>query len=300
MENLNNDITGAENEPEVIDTPEVTDIEPGAENGTDPEAGSEKSGEITDPEGGTDPDPEGDPEEYEFLYDGKPVTFEPEEETPKERELRERLQKLEQEKQQLQTQPRPQPLTAEPQRPNRDDFYGDDAAYDAALEQYFDNRRQWHEQKMQQQQREEAYEAQGKEALKHYFDTRETAVKQLQNFDRAEKYADDNLRGDVMRAIVFGAKDGTFSNPHNMLYAIGRNPELLERLNNCQDPIVAGALLLEISQKSQTAPKPKAKSVNAIPAVEGVAADNALEEARRKARDTGDYNEVIKLRSAKK
>lgn len=225
--------------------------------------------------------------------------FVPPNETPREKELRLQLEELK--RTGAAGQQRPQPLTAEPQKPDRLNF-GTDEEYEAAFEQFVENRSRWREQVTKQQQTAESHKRQFVEAVQHYSDGegRKTAITNLKDFAAVEQYVDDNLDPNVMAAILFGGKDGTFSNPHNMLYAIGRQPELLKQLNESTNPILAGAKLLEISQKSNFAPKAPGNPGNPVPPVSGGGVSDLksqLEAAEKEAAESGDRTKVIDLRA---
>ncbi|MDK9364177.1 hypothetical protein [Lelliottia wanjuensis] len=259
-------------------------------------AGEGAGGEGTGGEGTTATPPAAD-----ALMFGDTVLpdFVPPNETPREKELRLELEGL---KRAAGTgQQRPQQLTAEPQKPDRLAFNTDEE-YESAFEQFVENRGRWREQVTKQQQRVESQQRQFVEAVQHYSDGegRKTAIANLKDFAAVEQYVDDNLDPNVMAAILFGGKDGTFSNPHNMLYAIGRQPELLKQLNDSANPILAGAKLLEISQKSNFAPKAPVNPGNSVPSVSGGGVSDLraqLETAEKEAAESGDRTKVIDLRA---
>ncbi|WP_368766725.1 hypothetical protein [Enterobacter hormaechei] len=278
---------------------------PGGESGAtrgsaDPgTAGGDGSGSVTLPggEGGEDNGTGGESTAALMFGDEPLPDFVPPEETPREKELRLELEELK--RTTAAGAQRPQPLTAEPLKPDRLSFETDEE-YEAAFERYVEDKRRWKDQVAKQEERSLAHKQQFNEAVNHYSKGRESVAVNLKDFAAVEKYADDNLDPNIVAAILFGGKDGTFSNPQNMIYAIGRQPELLKQLNAMDNPILAGAKLLEISQKSQFAPKVPGNPGNSIPAAGGGGVTDLAAElaaAEREAEQTGDRTKVHEIKA---
>lgn len=234
-----------------------------------------------------------------FTFDGKPLDdVEIPEETPREREMRLELETLRQ--QQTRQADRPQAITAEPQRPSRDDFYGDDEGYEAAFEAYLTDRSTWQAQQQKATEAQAAHEQQFKDSVSRYMEGRAAITTKLPNFAAVEKHVDNNLNPNLVGAILMGGSDGTFPNPQAMVYAIGKNPELMKKLNGLHDPILAGAMLLDISNKASFAPDAPANNINPVPTVSGAGVtglEAELEAAEKEAEKTGDRTKVIEIRS---
>lgn len=277
--------------------------------------GNEPGGEVVEQgnaadtgsvEGEGNGDPAGSEEaEEHLLFNGEVLPdFIPPEETEREKALRLELEELKQRTGDKQGQ-RNSP-DVEPKEPVRDDFFSDEE-YKVALRQYFTDHDSWKAGETKKAQATENHRAQFKEAVGVYVEKRGTAAAKLKDFDRYEKHADNNLEPGIVGAILFGGKNGTFDNTAEMMYAIGRSPDLLKQLNETTNPFLAGAMLLDISKKARFAPAAPKKPVNAIPEVEGgnlksLTAD--LQQAEEEAERTGDRTRVIELqgqiRNAKK
>lgn len=280
-------------------TDPVITITPPGDDVVLPPGDGDNSGAITIP--GTVDNPEIITTVADLVFDGAPLPdFNIPDETPREKELREQLEALRQ--QTGADAGLHKALTVEPQKPTRDEFYSDDA-YEAAFEQYITDREQFKQQQTSQVQAKAAHKAQFEEAVGHYVQQRADAALKLKDFDRIEKYVDDNLNPGVLAAILFGNQNGTFTNAPEMIAAIGRNPALMKQLNEISNPFLAGAMLLDISKKSQRAPDAPAKQVNAIPDVSGgspQSLDVELAQAEEEAERTGDRTKVIELRAKKR
>lgn len=133
--------------------------------------------------------------------------------------------------------------------------------------------------------------------MRAYIEKRGAVATKLKDFDRYESHADNNLNPLIAGAIFFGSQGGTFDNAPEMMYAIGRNPDLLKKLNETTNPFLAGAMLLDISKKARMAPAAPKKPVNAIPELDGAPADDRLTVAKEKARESGDYTEYLALKA---
>lgn len=261
-------------------------------------AGTGAAGDVTGGEGaGGTGSAGGEVSGQALMFGNEPLPeFVPLIETPREKELRLQLEELK--RTSATGAQRPQPLTSEPTKPDRLN-YGTDEEYETAFEQYVEDKGRWRDQVTKQEQRAQAHQQQFTEAVGHYNKGRDEAALSLKDFAAVEKYADDNLDPNIVAAILFGGKDGTFSNPQNMIYAIGRQPELLKQLNALDNPILAGAKLLEISQKSQFAPKAPGNPGNSIPAAGGGGVTDLQAElaaAEKEAEQTGDRTKVLEIK----
>ncbi|TDN54636.1 hypothetical protein EC843_101682 [Buttiauxella sp. JUb87] len=280
-------------------TDPVITITPPGDDVVLPPGDGDNSGAITIP--GTVDNPEIITMVADLVFDGAPLPdFNIPDETPREKELREQLEALRQQTGADAGQHKA--LVVEPQKPKRDEFYSDEA-FEEAFEQYITDREQFKQQQTSQVQAKAAHKAQFEEAVGHYVQQRADAALKLKDFDRIEKYVDDNLNPGVLAAILFGNQNGTFTNAPEMIAAIGRNPALMKQLNEINNPFLAGAMLLDISKKSQRAPDAPGKQVNAIPEVSGgspQSLDAELAQAEEEAERTGDRTKVIELRAKKR
>lgn len=277
--------------PEPVHTePQLTEQNGSVVDGNNDNTQSEDASNLSDP------DRLSQTAEELFMFDGAPLPdFIPPEETERERALREELETLR--AQQGSGQQNPREHSTEPQKPKRDDFYGDDE-YENALRQYFTDHDEWKGQVQRSEEVKKHQQVQFREAVGVYVDKRQAAATKLQNFDRYEKHADDNLNPGIVGAILFGGQNGTFSNAPEMMYVIGRNPELLKKLNEVNDPFLAGAMLLDISKKASWAPAAPKPEPNPVPEIQGGNLQTLaveLEQAEAEAERTGDRTRVIEL-----
>lgn len=293
----NPDISSAAGDITVTD-PVIT-ITPPGDDVVLPPGDGDNSGAITIP--ATVDNPEIITTVADLVFDGAPLPdFNIPDETPREKELREQLEALRQQTGADAGQHKA--LTVEPQKPKRDEFYSEEA-FEEAFEQYITEREQFKQQQTSQEQAKVAHQEQFKAAVGHYVQQRADAALKLKDFDRIEKYVDDNLNPGVLAAILFGNQNGTFTNAPEMIAAIGRNPALMKQLNEISNPFLAGAMLLDISKKSQRAPDAPGKQVNAIPDVSGgspQSLDAELAQAEEEAERTGDRTKVIEIRAKKR
>lgn len=233
----------------------------------------------------------------ELLFDGQPLPdFVPPAETETEKKLREEVEELRQ--QISQGRVKDDDDTTPPQRPDREGFYSDEE-YDKALRDYFAAHDEWAKRGERQAQATAAAKQQFEDAAKVYYDRRVTVSTKLKEFDRYEQHADNNLNPQMVAAIVFGGQSGTFDNAPEMMYAIGRNPELLKKLNDTTNPFLAGAMLLDISKKARMAPAVPKPAPNPVPEVTGGNLQSLTAElqlAEEEAEHTGDWTKVIDLK----
>lgn len=155
----------------------------------------------------------------------------------------------------------------------------------------------WHERKRaadkavsDQQAAAEQQQQEWQGRLEHYANSKVSTSKKFRDFEEAEEEVLHNMDVTKQGIILQGASD-----PALLVYALGKNPEEMQRLMKISDPIKFAweAAQLETKLKTQarkSAPPPEG-SVRGSAPISGSVESN-LERLRAEAEKTGDYSKV--------
>jgi hypothetical protein len=265
-------------EQDVIETPELDEVEDVAEQPEGEEAEAQEDAGLVVEIGGDEEDDDGAPEWVRNVR-------------RENRELKKKLKALE--ASDVVTQP-----AQLPPEPALEDFDYDTEAFKAAHKEWvkksLEVEREQEQVRAHQERAQQRWEAKlatyedGKAKIGAAdFDDIEAAVSDI----FAKPFPGMNIPDVRMGIIKQGAKD-----PTTLVYALGRNPEKAKELAAIDDPVEFAFALGEISGRmkvvNKKAPPPEGKIKSAAPGVAG-AVDNTLERLREEAGKTGDFSKVV-------
>ena len=254
-----------------------------------------------EPEGDTEGEPEGEPEDESVV-----VTIgeqEPEEEVEsapewvrelrrKNREVARENKTLKSELEALRNPVKEQKLGA---KPKLADFDYDSDEYEAALADWFEQKRKADERARQAEEEQRQREESWQKVVTRYNESKESL--KVQDFEDAEETVME-IYSDTQQGILLQGPD----DPALMVYALGKNPERAKELASITNPVkftfAVAQLYKEINVKPKKQPPPPEKVVTGSAPKSG-AVDSTLERLRAKAEKTGDYSEVIEYRRRK-
>ncbi len=178
------------------------------------------------------------------------------------RELRRQLEEIQSKPSEVQ-QPQSDAL---PPKPTLESCDYDEAAFEQAVTD-------WHEKKSRAEQQKQQHERQQQE-YQQRFQQRVEAHKQraaklpVKDYQEMESIVLSELKPIQQEIIIHAADEGS----ELIAYALGKNPQLRQRVAAETDPIRAAFLLGQISKQVSLAPKPK-KAIKPEPEVRGGGAD---------------------------
>lgn len=178
------------------------------------------------------------------------------------RELRRQLEEIQSKPAEVQ-QPQSDAL---PPKPTLESCDYDEAAFEQAVTD-------WHEKKSRAEQQKQQHERQQQE-YQQRFQQRVEAHKQraaklpVKDYQEMESIVLSELKPIQQEIIIHAADEGS----ELIAYALGKNPQLRQRVAAETDPIRAAFLLGQISKQVSLAPKPK-KAIKPEPEVRGGGAD---------------------------
>lgn len=184
----------------------------------------------------------------------------------KDKEVRELRRQLEQIQSKPAEQQQPQQSDVVPPKPTLESCDYDEQAFDAALTD-------WHEKKGRAEQSQQQQQRQQQEHQQRYNDRiakhNERAAKlPVKDYAETEAIVRSELPSLQQSVLIHAADEGS----ELIAYALGKNPQLRQRVAAETDPIRAAFLLGQISKQVSLAPKPK-KSIKPEPEVRGGGAD---------------------------
>lgn len=183
------------------------------------------------------------------------------------RELRRQLEEIQSKPAEVQ-QPQSDAL---PPKPTLESCDYDEAAFEQAVTD-------WHEKKSRAEQQKQQHERQQQE-YQQRFQQRVEAHKQraaklpVKDYQEMESIVLSELKPIQQEIIIHAADEGS----ELIAYALGKNPQLRQRVAAETDPIRAAFLLGQISKQVSLAPKPK-KAIKPEPEVRGGGADAKQDE----------------------
>ena len=182
-------------------------------------------------------------------------------------------------------------------KPKLEDHDYDTDKYEAALEQWHEQKRTHDAAKAKAVAEAEAAEQQWQTKLTTYGKSK--AELKVKDFEDAEAVVQETLSVTQQGILMKGA-----SNPAVLVYAIGKNPKKAKELAAITDPVeyafAVAKLETQLKVTQRKAPPPE-KVVSGSGGISGSGAvDSTLERLRAEAAKTGDYTKVTQYRMSKR
>lgn len=207
----------------------------------------------------------------------------------KNREDQKRIRELEAKLQQA------QPQQAVPRlgpKPTLEGMDYDSQKYEAALEQWYSQKRQVDEFQSRVKQAEQQ-QMQAWQAKLEAYGTAKQSLK-VRDYDDAEATVQEALNTVQQGVLLQGA-----DNPAMVVYALGKNPKKAKELASITDPVKFAFAVAKLEAQLKVAPKktppPPEGTIRSTAPISG-AVDSNLDRLRAEAERTGDYSKVFKYR----
>jgi len=208
----------------------------------------------------------------------------------KNREDQKRIRELEAKLQQVQS-----PQAAVPKlgaKPKLEDFDYDSSKYEAALDNWFGQKRQVEEFQSRVKHAEQQQMRQWQEKLEGYAAAKQSL--KVRDYEDAESTVQEALNTVQQGVLLQGA-----DNPAMVVYALGKNPSKAKELAAISDPVkfafAVAKLEAQLKVQPRKTPPPPESSVRSTTSISG-AVDSHLERLRSEAERTGDMSKVIAYR----
>lgn len=193
----------------------------------------------------------------------------------KDKELREMRRQLEQ----LQSRPaeqQPQQQTdVIPPKPTLESCEYDEAAFEQAMTDWHEKKSRAEQQKQQQERQQQEYQQRFQQRVEAH--KQRAAKLPVKDYQEMESIVLSELKPIQQEIIIHAADEGS----ELIAYALGKNPQLRQRVAAETDPIRAAFLLGQISKQVSLAPKPK-KAIKPEPEVRGGGADAKQDDFNKK------------------
>lgn len=183
----------------------------------------------------------------------------------KDKELRELRRQLEE----IQSKPAEaqQPQSdALPPKPTLESCDYDEAAFEQAVTDWHEKKSRAEQQKQQQQRQQQEYQQRFQQRVEAH--KQRAAKLPVKDYQEMESIVLSELKPIQQEIIIHAADEGS----ELIAYALGKNPQLRQRVAAETDPIRAAFLLGQISKQVSLSPKPK-KAIKPEPEVRGGGAD---------------------------
>lgn len=290
-----------------LDTPEMDEQDQTEDLDVEDEQESEEQeedGEESQEDDSESEDDEGELENEFYLGDeelGSPASEDEQEEdeqaTPLIKQLRNKLKEQGKRIKELESGRSDDPgadnkaeVTELPPRPTLESVDYDEDKLTEELEKWYTTKADIDRRKKEQSEQLEQLQKVHQEKLSRYQE-RKAQVK-VQGFDIAEKAVISEVPENIQGAIIHYSES-----PEMVVLALGRNKELRTKAAQTTDPIELGRLIGTIEAKARIAPKAnKKKSVTPQVKARGGADIAGVEKALDRARKSGDYTEVMRLK----
>ena len=207
----------------------------------------------------------------------------------KNREDQKRIRELEAKLQQA------QPQQAVPRlgpKPTLEGMDYDSSKYEAALEQWYGQKRQVDEFQSRVKQAEQQ-QMQAWQAKLEAYGTAKQSLK-VRDYDDAESTVQEALNTVQQGVLLQGA-----DNPAMVVYALGKNPKKARELAAITDPVKFAFAVAKLEAQLKVAPRktppPPESAVRGTAPISGTV-DSNLERLRAEAERTGDYSKVMRYR----
>ena len=208
----------------------------------------------------------------------------------KNREDQKRIRELEAKLQQ--TQPQQAVLRLGP-KPTLEGMDYDSQKYEAALEQWYSQKRQVDEFQSRVKQAEQQQMQAWQSKLEAYGTAKQSL--KVRDYDDAEATVQEALNTVQQGVLLQGA-----DNPAMVVYALGKNPAKAKELAAISDPVKFAFAVAKLEAQLKVAPKrtppPPEGAIRSTAPISG-AVDSNLDRLRAEAERTGDYSKVIRYRA---
>ncbi|EOU9618843.1 phage capsid protein [Klebsiella aerogenes] len=178
------------------------------------------------------------------------------------RELRRQLEAIQSKPAEVQ-QPQSDAL---PPKPTLESCDYDEAAFEQAVTDWHEKKSRAEQQKQQQQRQQQEYQQRFQQRVEAH--KQRAAKLPVKDYQEMESIVLSELKPIQQEIIIHAADEGS----ELIAYALGKNPQLRQRVAAETDPIRAAFLLGQISKQVSLAPKPK-KAIKPEPEVRGGGAD---------------------------
>lgn len=208
----------------------------------------------------------------------------------KNREDQRKIRELEAKLQQVQT-----PQAAVPKlgaKPKLEDFDYDSGKYEAALDNWFSQKRQVEDFQSRVKQAEQQQMQEWQSRLDNYTQAKQKL--KVRDFDDAEAAVQEALNQVQQGVLLQGAE-----NPEMIVYALGKNPAKAKELGAIKDPVkfafAIAKLEAQLKVQPRKTPPPPESAVRSTAPISG-SVDSNLERLRSEAERTGDMSKVMAYR----
>ncbi len=185
-------------------------------------------------------------------------------ETQKEnRELRRQLEEIQSRPAEQQPQ---QQADVIPPKPTLESCEYDEIAFEQAMTDWHEKKSRAEQQKQQQERQQQEYQQRFQQRVEAH--KQRAAKLPVKDYQEMESIVLSELKPIQQEIIIHAADEGS----ELIAYALGKNPQLRQRVAAETDPIRAAFLLGQISKQVSLAPKPK-KAIKPEPEVRGGGAD---------------------------
>ena len=180
-------------------------------------------------------------------------------------------------------------------KPTLEDHDYDAERFEAALENWYEQKRRHDEEEAKAQAAAKAEQEAWQAKLDSYGKAK-TELK-VRDFEDAEQVAQETLNATQQGIILQGSE-----NPALVIYALGKNPKKAKELAAITDPVkyafAVAKLETQLKVTQRKAPPPE-KTIQGNGRISG-SVDSTLERLREEASRTGDYTKVHQYRSAQR
>ena len=291
-----------EGEPEIIETEEPETEELETEDKPENEGVEEKSDTVQDDHEeseGEDEDGNEDDEVVVSIGEEAPPPEEHQQAPEWVRELRKQHRELQRKNRELEeqlqakTETKPVKLGA---KPTLEDYDYDAGKYEAALTDWFEQKRLADAEAEESRKAEEAQKQAWQEKLDRY--GKEKSELKVRDYEDAESVAQE-LFSVTQQGIVLQGADS----PALVIYALGKNPKKAKEIADITDPVKFAFAVAKLEKDLKVSTRkpvpPPERKVSGTAPVSG-SVDSTLEKLRSEAEKTGDYTKVIQYKRQKK
>lgn len=182
-------------------------------------------------------------------------------------------------------------------KPTLKGYKYDSDKYEKALEDWYTKKRKIEEREASKQKAVDEQQRRWQAKQKAYADKK--TEHGFKDFDDAEQLVTNSLDETQQGIIVHGAADSAL-----LVYALGKNPEVLDELSKINDPVEFSFKVAKIEDKlkvrSKKAPAPEKRISSGKPGGSSGTKDATLDRLRKEAERTGDYSKVAAYKRKQK
>lgn len=193
----------------------------------------------------------------------------------KDKELRELRRQLEQVQSRPAAQQPQQQTDVIPPKPTLASCEYDETAFEQAMTDWHEKKSRVEQQKQQQERQQQEYQQRFQQRIEAH--KQRAAKLPVKDYQEMESIVLSELKPIQQEIIIHAADEGS----ELIAYALGKNPQLRQRVAAETDPIRAAFLLGQISKQVSLAPKPK-KAIKPEPEVRGGGADAKQDDFNKK------------------